>query len=599
MRRRDNILIVLCLIAAIGLLILAGSQLDYINTQRSEMRLIMNEPLENAPPSLAFATVAMGAFRGLLVDFLWIRADRLKDQGQFFDAKQLAEWITALQPRFASVWEFNAWNMAYNISVAIPATQPQQRWRWVKNGYELLRDKGIPLNPHSINLYRELGRIFYHKIGGVTDDAHKYYKIQLVESMEPLLQSQENRFSWQDNAFYNALAEAPHQLDAVLADPNTKPFIDRLKAADEAFEQDDQLISAYLALRQTPEKFDPQASKVIEQFRSSDVLKRFDIFARAYQLRHAWKIEPQTMAELNRQYGPISWNDPNTREPLDWRHPATHALYWLVMGLRQSRSQDITLEEINSDRIVGHALQELFRNGKIYLYDVPGEEANETSDPVVRVTGKDIFLRPDLRMFESFNQCKLRQIEDYNDIKRSGTLQSLKDGHRNMMMNAIVAFYQGGHLRQAHRVYNLMRQLYPRDDNQVPLVSFVRNLLKKDLQSMTINDAKELVIMMLREGYFYYAMRDDDQAFAREEMAEEVYDIYRGLYPDEHRIELPQITVLRFLALNDFFNDLQYPVNLRLMLLKRIENDRPELAEKLKEVQDQLLEEARQQQPEQ
>jgi len=108
----------------------AGMQLDFINSQREDMDLIIDKP-ENVPPSLAFATVATGAFRGLAVDALWMRADRLKEEGQFFDARQLAEWITTLQPRFASVWEFHAWNMAYNISVAIPATQPDQRWQWV------------------------------------------------------------------------------------------------------------------------------------------------------------------------------------------------------------------------------------------------------------------------------------------------------------------------------------------------------------------------------------------------------------------------------------------------------------------------------------
>ena len=189
MRFRDTTIWSVCIFFAAALLIIAGMQLDFINSQRYQMKLISNEPLQNAPPSLAFATVAMGAFRGLVVDVLWMRADRLKEQGQFFDAKQLAEWITTLQPRFAQVWEFHAWNMAYNISVCLPATQPEERWQWVKNGYELLRDQGIPLNPKSILLYRELARIFQHKIGGVTDDAHRYYKLQLALAMEPLLKS--------------------------------------------------------------------------------------------------------------------------------------------------------------------------------------------------------------------------------------------------------------------------------------------------------------------------------------------------------------------------------------------------------------------------
>ena len=104
----------------------AGVQLDHINAQREKLKIVSNPPaLEKVPPSLAFATVATGAFRGLIVDILWMRADKLKEDGQFFDARQVAEWITTRQPWFAAVGELHAWNMAYNISVAIPARQPE------------------------------------------------------------------------------------------------------------------------------------------------------------------------------------------------------------------------------------------------------------------------------------------------------------------------------------------------------------------------------------------------------------------------------------------------------------------------------------------
>ncbi|MBN2272617.1 MAG: hypothetical protein JXN61_18535, partial [Sedimentisphaerales bacterium] len=84
MRLRDTAICSCCLLLAAALLIGAGLQLDSINSQRRQMKLIINEPLENAPPSLAFATIAMGAFRGIVVDILWMRADRLKEAGQFF-----------------------------------------------------------------------------------------------------------------------------------------------------------------------------------------------------------------------------------------------------------------------------------------------------------------------------------------------------------------------------------------------------------------------------------------------------------------------------------------------------------------------------------
>jgi len=241
------------MVLAVGLLIIAGSQLDSINQQRQDMNLIINPP-ENIPPSLVFATVATGAFRGLVVDILWMRADKLKEEGQFFDARQLAELITILQPQFASVWEFHAWNMAYNISVAIPATQPDQRWQWVKNGYELLRDEAIDKYKLSnITLYRELGRIFQHKVGGVSDDAHKYYKLQMALALGPLLGPA-------DNQFFDALAEAPATWQDISSDPNMVTFIKALKSADKAFSDDALFVSNYLSLRQDSRRFDPAYS---------------------------------------------------------------------------------------------------------------------------------------------------------------------------------------------------------------------------------------------------------------------------------------------------------------------------------------------------
>jgi hypothetical protein len=548
------------------------------------MRLISNEPLENAPPSLAFATVAMGAFRGLVVDVLWMRADRLKEQNQFFDAKQLAEWITILQPRFAQVWEFHAWNMAYNISVAIPATQPHERWRWVKNGYELLRDQGILLNPKTIALYRELARIFHHKIGSVSDDCHKYYKLQLAAAMEPLIEPADQRH-------FKALANAPTDRLKVINDPNITGFVSALKSADKAFADNDKLVSNYLTLRQNPRKFKPDAFRVINDFRGTAALQKFDIFAKAYQLCDTWKLEPTLMQQLNELYGPSDWNDPNKHLPLDWRHPCTHAIYWAVKGLQAAGKEEFSVEEANTDRIVNHALQELFRNGKIFIYNIPADntkttQAAATDEP--RPVNRQIFLRPDLRMFEPYNKSTLTRIEKYKDLRES-TYESLQIGHRNMLKNAVFSFYQAGHIHQAQKIYDRLRELYPKDEFKVPLVVFVGKRLREELESIDITNAKEIIGMMLRESYFRYALHDDDEAFGREKMAEEVHKHYQSAYRDENRIDLPDFALLRYLALMDFLNDRQYPPNMRRALFNRIRIERPKLAEQLEKQEEKLL----------
>ncbi len=439
MRTRDFIILLVCGMTAAASLFAAGAQLDRINAQREEMKLVSNPALENAPPSLAFATVAMGAFRGLIVDILWMRADKLKEEGQFFDARQVAEWITALQPRFAAVWEFHAWNMAYNISVAIPATQPEQRWRWVKNGYELLRDKGIPLNPRSIQLYRELGRIFQHKLGGVADDAHEYYKLQFADEIGPLLESADNDLGRNDNRYLEALMATPTEWSAIRGDPNLASFLQALRTADEKFTVEEDFVKNYLSLRQNPQRFKPAAFEVIDAYRGTPALKTFDLFAKGYQLRNEWKMDPAMMLRVGLKYGPVDYTDPNKHFPMDWRHPDSHAIYWALKALDvaiQEKDRELTTHESNTDRIVLHSLQNLFRFGQILITQGP-------ADPNTGVPGeKSIFLGPDLRIFDSYNNAALAVLKKYEGDR--GRVEAMGNGHRNMLKNAVLSFYQAG-----------------------------------------------------------------------------------------------------------------------------------------------------------
>ncbi|MHC4721928.1 MAG: hypothetical protein ACYS6I_04375 [Planctomycetota bacterium] len=301
MRLRNAIICIGCVLGAAVLLAGASMRLDSISSARQEMGLVSNEPLENAPPSLAFATVAMGAFRGIVVDILWMRADKLKEQGQFFDAKQLAEWISILQPRFAAVWDVLAWNMAYNISAAIPASQWQERWRWVKNGYELLRDKGIEKNPRRIILYRALAWIFQHKIGGVTDDCHKHYKRELGLAMRALVGENPT------NEYFHRLMGAERKLSEVAADADVAEFIAALKAADKAFEDDDKLVGNYLSLRQTPDRFWSRllrlliASGARAHSKSSTYLRKLIVCATRGRLSLSlWTGSIKSMARIRR-----------------------------------------------------------------------------------------------------------------------------------------------------------------------------------------------------------------------------------------------------------------------------------------------------------
>lgn len=156
-----------------------------LNQARAKLDLTRREPLQNAPPVLAFTTIALGSFRGLIVNALWIRSGELQEDGRYFEAVQLADWITKLQPYFSTVWVNLAWNLSYNISVKFP--DPEDRWKWVQRGIELLRDEGLKYNPHAVDIHSELARHFQHKMGAYLDDAHLTYKWHWYQEMEAVI----------------------------------------------------------------------------------------------------------------------------------------------------------------------------------------------------------------------------------------------------------------------------------------------------------------------------------------------------------------------------------------------------------------------------
>ncbi|HEX3720671.1 MAG TPA: hypothetical protein VH595_22195 [Verrucomicrobiae bacterium] len=170
--------------AAVLFFVCAQTQ-SLLNVKRKDLGLTRLTPLENAPPMLAFTSVALGGFRGLIANALWMRANDLQNDDKYFEMVQLADWITTLEPHFVDVWRVQAWNMAYNISVKFK--DPEDRWHWVQRGIRLLRDQGIPLNPNETLLYRDLSWLYQHKIGQNLDDAHMRYKLRLAQEMQPIL----------------------------------------------------------------------------------------------------------------------------------------------------------------------------------------------------------------------------------------------------------------------------------------------------------------------------------------------------------------------------------------------------------------------------
>ncbi len=587
--RRGYLTSVFLGLLGVGFLIAAAALLDPIYALRKEYKLQSGNPLKDKQISaeLRLPPVILFTFRALAIDYLWIRAEKLKDEGQYFDALHLARMICVLQPNLASVWDFQAWNMAYNISVTLPT--PQQRWDWVRAGYELLRDKGLLYNPHSLKLYRSLAWTFQHKIGGISDDHHRYYKLQLALDMTPLLtplNSQEIN-SAQDIA---AMAEIETDWDKFKSDPEVADLLDKIRQAEPKLSNKEKLFDGLMKIRMNPTDYTPALHQVLADNRYNQALKNLDVFVRVQKLRDNWKLEPKRMNEINKKYGPIDYENENTHLSMDWRLPWTHAIYWAVRGLESTEAKT-GFDVLNLYRVIYHCLQELYHYGNLQImaYAYPGQPKQTGPIKDVQDAPQDVklmlFNSQDMRMFPVAYQATLDVLKTYKDANNK-TPTGVRDASIYLCRAGISSFYLAGHRRLAQKYYDQLRKRDPANkDYHVSLDAFIQADMKEEIKTITPKDASDYIISLLRDSYYRYAIGDDENATIRENWALQVHKVMLVQHPASEdmtqRITLRPFRDLRRLALMDFLKDPLANPAIKEMMLTRIKNYDPALFEQV------------------
>jgi hypothetical protein len=209
---RSKLAVALVLLA----LVVTGAPLQQrIVRQREALKLRVG--LEGLDPDEVFTTLCMAGFRGVAVDYLWVKVLNLQFQRKWHEVRALTELIARLQPNFPTVWVFNAWNLAYNISVEwVP---PEDQWKWVKDGLAWL-DEGRRRNPDSIQILFEKGWFFWHKISqGPSEGPRDYFRKRFLEDKEL---NPQGRTPYQEAAYWFRLAQIVARTD----DPERQhPFL--------------------------------------------------------------------------------------------------------------------------------------------------------------------------------------------------------------------------------------------------------------------------------------------------------------------------------------------------------------------------------------
>ena len=452
---RDRFVEAIASATLIGCLAAAGVLMPSITRQRQELQLVIStEGTRGMPPHVALATAALGTFRGLAVDFLWVRADALQDKGEFFEAQTLSQWITALQPRFPKVWGFQAWNLAYNISVS--TKEPAERWVWINRGINLLRLQGIPLNPGDANLPMELGWLFFHKIGGKSDREHWYYKARLAREFREFLgDTTGGRTSAQAVERFRKIADAPESLDAMRADPLVRDALELLEKHAATPNEDFLRMMGRVVLYNSSIDTKLLAGKVLPSGTNRGLVSAliedqrlatavFDTIIPHLQKRvlaDRYCMEPRFMLELLQKYG-----------PLDWAHPHAHGIYWSEKGIAVGRKvlRRDRLNELTIIRTRLGNLQHLMRSGRLEF------------DPLA----DRIDILPDPRFIEAYEQGMqdaIRLIQSDAGVSAGefglATVEDLLTGYESFLQQATVFSYLYGDDREAAGCFGKLRTL--------------------------------------------------------------------------------------------------------------------------------------------
>jgi hypothetical protein len=464
------------LLTAAGLLLaalaLGGISLSQarLNRLRVEQELTETTPFENAPPVVAFTTVALGGFRGLLADYLWLRANRLQEAGNYFEMVQLADWIVKLQPRFTGATAFLAWNMAYNISVTFHSFE--DRWRWVRQGLALIRDEALVYNPRDPDLYKELAWIYLHKVGQDMDDANRYYKSEMARHLIRILG--EPAPGWDE------LAAAPADEAALRAALGAEsPFWAALAAAGLSFADFERAFERAGALPPTA---------AVDALRP-DARRTLELSLRRRWLARDYKLDAAFVLELNRRYGRF-----------DWRLPQAHAIYWAHRGMAAAAQE----KDLGCERIIFQGLNQAFKSGRlIYLRD---SEAFETT--------------PNIDLLDAADRSYLESMAKHPDNN------SIRGGYENFLIDAIVILYTFGQRQRAAAYLGAGRRMYPGPKFSRTLDDFVLSELGEDMSSATYAQAQATVQGYLLQAYYALALGDDERASAFELIAQKLWQKY-------------------------------------------------------------------------
>ncbi|MGE0712102.1 MAG: hypothetical protein AB7N76_31960 [Planctomycetota bacterium] len=395
---------------------------------------------------IAVPTLALGAFRGLVVDYLWMRSLALREQGRTYEAWTLAEQIGRLQPRLPAVWGWLGSHLAYDL----PPTedQPQRRWQWIQNGVALLRDQGLRYNPDASELYVTISRIYQDRVNATFDEFHSAYKTYYIEGA---LRAGVQRFSLEE------LATAPSWQALLHDDPEARHVLkkmEEMRGGQEIFPE--VLTTALQSLN--PEA--PQTQRLVG-YLSQPAGQRLLRSAVAQAVTTLFGLQPEAMLRVDREWG-----------PLDWQSSFSAAVYWAALGVEAAQRSHDLRGEIRARRAAVLALKAALRQGRVRV----------TEAGLVRSPNLELIPRLDRIYAEGVKKAQdemqtLARQDDFDPKEleaASGFKTNQEFARQDFLVEAVILLSEFGRDVEGRALLQKAHDLYPDEPAlQVPYQDFL------------------------------------------------------------------------------------------------------------------------------
>ncbi len=422
---------------------------------------------KDLPPALAVTTMALGPIRGLVANALWWRIVGQQDEGNYFEIIQLADWITTLQPRNAGVWNFQAWNMAYNVAYEFP--DDKSKWEWIFRAYRLLAGSALDYNPGNLQIKKEIARIFTDRIGSSVDPGMPAYRKNWAAEMTkylPLGNRDELKL----------LASAPDTLQKLKANPEVRYLLE--KAAALGIDILDQNV-----FYNSP-NWSPEQRKIFDDIKTKHAFAYVDAYFRTGQLKSQYRLDPKMMLFIDQEYGPF-----------DWRLYQAHAIYWAADG----RTFKEFLQSPQSEQIlIRQAMTSSFLDGKL-LYEPAAGIFVTTSN--FRIIAK---------------------LHDYYEYMMTNRYSAQIDGlHRSFLEQAIAILYSFNQVEAAKEAFEHYQEGYGNED--IDFETYVAQSMLKTLHNDTSKNQRAMVESSLFQAYNWLATGDTQRSMGYANLAKLIW----------------------------------------------------------------------------